>query len=300
VTLQTTDFSLVDGGDLYLQPSAGRVKVGSSPYPWLFDIYTASGDPLLIAGNDWGVIGTETQPLFKIFSNNIWCKGIWLSSDEKLKTNIKNMSGCLKKVRAVNGVKYDFKVTTNDSIPAVKKEEIRKQSTNRFGFIAQDLKKIFPELVYYDSIAGHYSVDYIGMIPVLVEALKDQQSQIDSLSKLLNKKGSTKSATSQDDATAFTAKTNVSSLTEVATLSQNAPNPFSQSTTIGYYLPESTNNSTIYVYDMNGVQIKSYPLASKGNGSITINGYELKPGMYLYALIADGQEIATKRMILTQ
>lgn len=51
--------------------------------------------------------------------------------------------------------------------------------------------------------------------------------------------------------------------------------------------------------DMNGLQLKSYPIQTKGNGSIIINASELQPGIYIYSLITDGQLIDTKRMIIT-
>lgn len=82
-------------------------------------------------------------------------------------------------------------------------------------------------------------------------------------------------------------------------LSQNTPNPFSSNTEIAYVLSDEVRNAAIYIYDMNGRQLKSIPLYSKGQGYITVNSNELKPGMYLYSLIADGQLIDTKRMVLT-
>jgi hypothetical protein len=130
-----------------------------------------------------------------------------------------------------------------------------------------------------------------------VSALNRQQSQIDSLKQLVNKKNSSTSKSAEIPTTVESPDIKTS---DVATLSQNAPNPFSQSTTIGYYLPGTVQNANIYIYDMNGVQLKSYPVNAKGNGSLTINSYELHSGMYLYTLIADGKEVATKRMILTQ
>lgn len=51
---------------------------------------------------------------------------------------------------------------------------------------------------------------------------------------------------------------------------------------------------------MNGVQLKSYPITERGKGNVIIQGSELIAGMYLYALIADGEVIDTKRMILTK
>jgi hypothetical protein len=246
----------------------------------------------------WGVLGQSGHQLWQIYSDQIYLNGTLLStSDERVKTNLRNIDSSLVKVRKVKGVKFDMKYNLPDTMPKGKKNKIINSGKNRLGFIAQDLKVLFPELVHQDDSTGLYRVDYLGMIPVLVEALKDQQNQIDSLKQLINKKGSGNLKSAEIPTTVESADIKTS---DVATLSQNAPNPFSQSTNIAYYLPGTVQNATIYVYDMNGVQIKSIPIASKGNGSITINGYELRSGMYLYTLIADGKEVATKRMILTQ
>lgn len=83
-------------------------------------------------------------------------------------------------------------------------------------------------------------------------------------------------------------------------LEQYNPNPFSVSTSINYFLPESTGNAAIYVYDMNGTQLKSYMITEKGKGNIRKQALEFSAGMYLYALISDGKVIDTKRMILTK
>lgn len=55
-----------------------------------------------------------------------------------------------------------------------------------------------------------------------------------------------------------------------------------------------------YIYDLQGLQKKTYNIITKGKSSIIINGFELQPGMYLYTLIADNTVIDTKRMILTE
>ena len=82
-------------------------------------------------------------------------------------------------------------------------------------------------------------------------------------------------------------------------LYQNAPNPFSQNTTIGYSLTENVQKAMICIYDMNGTQLKCNPLELAARGSIILNGNEFKAGMYLYSLIVDGHLIDSKRMILT-
>jgi hypothetical protein len=88
-------------------------------------------------------------------------------------------------------------------------------------------------------------------------------------------------------------------LTPSNALYQNSPNPFSQTTTIEYFIADNVQKAMICIYDMNGTQLKSIQLHQRGDGSITINGNELKAGMYMYSLIADGHLVDTKRMVLT-
>ena len=89
-------------------------------------------------------------------------------------------------------------------------------------------------------------------------------------------------------------------LSDDAVLYQNEPNPFDVATEIRYFLPADMQNAAIYIYDMNGTQIQKHSIAKAGEGSLTIQANELQAGMYLYSLIADGQVIDTKRMILTK
>jgi hypothetical protein len=85
-----------------------------------------------------------------------------------------------------------------------------------------------------------------------------------------------------------------------AYLYQNAPNPFSQSTRITYYIPNEVNQALLCIYDMQGNQLKQIALSVRGEGSVTVHGSELTAGIYLYALLADGKEVDVKRMILTE
>ena len=57
--------------------------------------------------------------------------------------------------------------------------------------------------------------------------------------------------------------------------------------------------SYIYIFDMTGKMQKQIPV-DPSQQSITINGYELQAGIYLYSLVVGGQEIDTKRMIITK
>ena len=161
-------------------------------------------------------------------------------------------------------------------------KEIEKDTTTNFGFIAQELREIYPNLVFEDE-EGYLSVNYIGLIPVLLEAIKELKSEINDLKG----KDITKNPTN------FVAS-------DASVLCQNIPNPFNEKTEIKYYIPENSSSASIIVYDLTGSQIVKFDLFNKGYSSITINGNELKAGMYIYALLVDGKEIDTKRMILTK
>ena len=52
---------------------------------------------------------------------------------------------------------------------------------NQLGFVAQDLEQVLPQLVQTEPDTGLKTVGYSGVIPVLVEAIKAQQRQIDAL-----------------------------------------------------------------------------------------------------------------------
>ncbi len=56
----------------------------------------------------------------------------------------------------------------------------------QIGFIAQEVEKVFPELVVTGK-DGYKAVDYSKITPVLLEAIKDQQKQIDELNRKLEK-----------------------------------------------------------------------------------------------------------------
>ena len=83
-------------------------------------------------------------------------------------------------------------------------------------------------------------------------------------------------------------------------LFQNYPNPVSNRTTIPYFLPDNMNNAQIIISNMLGQQIKQIPVEGKGRSEITLN-LKVSPsayGTYTYTLIADGEVIAAKNMVL--
>lgn len=113
-------------------------------------------------------VGT-TSPSEKLHvSGNILASGsITEYSDLRLKKNIETISNALEKVTSLKGVMYEWKKDNGDD-------------KKHLGLIAQEVKKVFPELVQTDA-TGNYSVHYTGMIAPLVEAIKELKNRVELL-----------------------------------------------------------------------------------------------------------------------
>ena len=94
-----------------------------------------------------------------------------INSDARLKSNIISLGSTLAKLLMIDGKSYTMK--TNES-------------QSKIGLLAQDVQKAFPELVKTTNDSDQtLSVNYQGLIPVLINAIKEQQKQIDELKKLI-------------------------------------------------------------------------------------------------------------------
>ena len=264
-----------------------------------------------------GVFGSATPNLGNIgmpeafagfFHGNVCVAGtlnasqVITLSDYRLKKDIKSLSSSsLNKLLNMNVVEFKYKQrefdTIGDTLASKGKrvawydEESAIMRNTHYGFIAQELKEIYPDLVV-EGKDGFLGVNYIEIIPLLVRSIQELNAKVEQYENgnVPIKKAATRSA--EEEATDIAAV--------VTTLYQNEPNPFTESTLIQCDVAEDVVKADLYIYDMNGKQIAVYPIAQRGATSITIEGESLEAGMYLYALIADGKVIDTKRMILTK
>lgn len=84
----------------------------------------------------------------------------------------------------------------------------------------------------------------------------------------------------------------------IASLEQNAPNPFNERTLIGYYLPETVKQAELVIYGERGNLVRRISLPERGTGSVTLHAAGLQKGVYTYSIIADGQAADTKKLLL--
>jgi hypothetical protein len=136
------------------------------------------------ATTNYGIYAQATGPgyagLFSgdvSVSGDVYCVALHESSDERLKTNVKEINGALKKVEQLRGVTFEWNESSKD-VAGI--EPGKKQ----LGVIAQDVEKVLPELVSTDD-DGYKSVDYSKLTAVLIQAVKELHSENESLKKRL-------------------------------------------------------------------------------------------------------------------
>jgi len=281
---------------------------------------TAIGNGAKVSSSNQVILGNSTVSHIGGYA------GWFTVSDGRGKKNIRADVPGLDFINSLKPVTYNMDLDAIDNLFQVEKPDIAQTPSQEFaeiqraareakekivqtGFVAQDVEKSARSVgydfsgVHVDEL-GVYSLGYAEFVAPLVKAVQELsemndrlQEQNDRMQEQINElkeevdflKISPRSATSSD----------LIGDIPRAILYQNAPNPFSERTVIRFELPDKTVNAYIYVFSMQGALVKQLPINSN-QSSITLNGSELSAGMYLYSLIVNGQEVDTKRMILTR
>jgi hypothetical protein len=146
---------------LHLDPdSPGGGQAGGAAANMGTKIY---GDLYVVAGDD--TVG-KIEAVDDIIA--------FSTSDKRLKDNVKPISNPLKKLLKIGGYEFDW----NENQNTYKGHDV--------GVIAQEVEKIFPEIVRESEKTGYKSIKYEKLIPLLIESIKEQQKQIDELKEKLN------------------------------------------------------------------------------------------------------------------
>ncbi|HZG01634.1 MAG TPA: tail fiber domain-containing protein, partial [Chitinophagales bacterium] len=147
-------------------------------------------------GIDYGVYGQQgagANDYAGYFNGNVGYTGTLLAtSDARLKTNVKKFNGGLNAVMQLNATTYEYQRSGELS-------KMNLPEGTQIGLIAQDIEKVLPELIKEtefnyinkkdgeanpeDISVAYKGVNYIGMIPVLINAIQEQQAQIEALQK---------------------------------------------------------------------------------------------------------------------
>jgi len=138
----------------------GRYAKAEQDYSFAINLSSTTGPG--VGANTFQISGASA-----IGGNTGWSE--W--SDKRLKKDIQDLGreNNLEKIIKLNGVRFRWIESNPDN--------------DRFylGFLAQDVLDILPEPVLHDELNDIYSMEYTALIPVLVEAIKEQQEQIEEL-----------------------------------------------------------------------------------------------------------------------
>lgn len=266
---------------------------------------TASGT----AGSRYGVYGSATGGTFNAagyFSGAVYAVSYNIISDRKFKTGITPLKNSLDKLMMLKPATYQFKTA---------QYKMGLSENNQIGLIADEIKQVFPELVTEAVQPAMYgedkteilspetkyeSVNYLGLIPVLVASIQEQQKTMAALKaeneefKAVNEELKTRLTKMELNL----GKTVNSVTLSSAKLTQNSPNPYNQNTIINYFIPEKAGKAFMNISDINGRIVKTVALTQKGNGQLVLDAGQLSPGSYQYSLNIGGKLVDTKKMIL--
>ena len=267
-------------------------------------------------------VGTTLHPVAVVHKSlqSVNSSGVSVVSDRRYKNNIRNMESGLAEILQLQPVHFDYKQLNPEEYPW---DSLARM--NKVGFIAQDVKPIIPEAVNYDMFEDLYSLNQTDFIPYIVAGIQElnaiikeqqarideQESKIEELQTLvLASEETTASAHRQNSRETATnvgveAQNNAIATTPSAPINENklwsnTPNPFKQETHIRYALTESVQNAQLCIYNLNGEQIACHRLNNRGQNDFTLRAGSLRPGIYLYSLIADGQVVDTHRIVVTK
>jgi Chaperone of endosialidase len=175
----------LSGGDNWdLTNSEGDMRIGNANYRIKMGVSlngggAGAGRIRAVGGINTLYLGSGTTDVLTLFSNgNATLVGVLTqSSDSRLKKNILPLHLSLNKLTQLNGYTYNW----------ISKD---KDPNEQIGLIAQEVQKLYPQLV--SEVKGEngettLGVNYTGLIPVMIESIKEQQKQIDELKLLVQK-----------------------------------------------------------------------------------------------------------------
>ncbi len=138
-------------------------------------VKTVNAEKLVVQGNivprtsGIGTLGTSAYKWNAVYATN----GTIQTSDSRMKTNIANLQYGLKEILAMRPVSFNWKTTPG--------------TNKKVGLIAQEVRKIVPEVVVGDEAKESLGLNYAELVPVLINAVKEQQKEILELKNILQK-----------------------------------------------------------------------------------------------------------------
>jgi hypothetical protein len=183
-----------DGTDL---TAKGKITIGSGTTPHPIIIQGSTGVikmPVFVNGvsseSNYGLFWGKASTSLPMWTNttNTYSFDMTSTSDFWKKKNFKLIDNPLEKILSLNAYHFDWNNDYPDQAPtgSINLELVENNGVwESTGLIAQELEKIIPEVVSEVDDSGYKQVDYDALVPYLIEAIKEQQKQINELKNLI-------------------------------------------------------------------------------------------------------------------
>jgi hypothetical protein len=246
--------------------------------------------------------------------------GIWTPSDQRFKKQVKGLDNSLDILMKLRPTEYLYDTKNPYGIPFTDKRQ--------YGFIAQELETVLPELVRENlktetkdkdgkvltQSTAYKTVNYDGIIPFVVKGVQEQQAEIESQStalstlktelenqkklnqELLDRMGKLEQLLLQNAAPTVRQEVSIGNPASIV-LNQNVPNPFAEKTLISYVIPRDAKTAQIHFLNNQGASIKVVELTERGKGELLVYAEDLSTGIYTYTLVVDGNVMDSKKML---
>jgi hypothetical protein len=246
--------------------------------------------------------------------------GIWTPSDQRFKKQVKGLENSLDILMKLRPTEYLYDTKNPYGIPFTDKRQ--------YGFIAQELETVLPELVRENlktetkdkdgkvltQSTAYKTVNYDGIIPFVVKGVQEQQAEIESQSsalstlktelenqkklnqELLDRMGKLEQLLLQNATPTVRQEVSIGNPASIV-LNQNVPNPFAEKTLISYVIPREAKTAQIHFLNNQGASIKVVELTERGKGELLVYAEDLSTGIYTYTLVVDGNVMDSKKML---
>lgn len=176
---------------------------------------------------------------------------------------------------------------SSETMAVLEKVAAEKKATARphFGFVAEEVQKYYPELVNQNS-KGELSVDYIGLIPLLIQTVQQLDAEVKALRA---GEGTVKGIAPETD------MYNSEDYTSDGHGIQISNNGLCE---IEYTLPDAVKSAKLFIYSISGKLIESRIIDGRGAGKLSVDTSKLNKGIYIYTVMADGQSVISRQMIV--
>ena len=320
-------YNLADGAYALYQNTTGYYNTGVGAFANVTSAAlsnaTAIGFGANVFSSNQVVVGNTSVTSIGGYAN-------WTNfSDGRYKKNIQQNVPGLAFINKLTPITYtldidgiETKLHQNDKAPSIKglpsqpnylndpvvKQAMQEKSAITYtGFVAQDVEKAADSVGFTfsgvdkpkDINQSFYGLRYGDFVVPLVKAVQELSAGSNSKDSAINVlQGKYDSLQTQVNELRAMLLARNSSAMSGASLDQNAPNPFTGSTVIGYSLPKGVSSAQMQITDVSGNVLALIPLSGGGGKStLTASLSGRAAGTYMYSVIVNGKLVSTRQMI---